>query len=374
VTERRPRRRALALAVPLSLAAITGASVTRADPAATPRRVLVAGPSKDPVTERMLNELRAMGLDPVRSGAAEGCARAAVLAAISAADADAALCADGDSIGIWVREPDGLRLRDVIVTSDVDPAARDVAAMRGAEIARASLELLEAASQDPPARAAMKPAPASPAPGPPPAPEDTPPDADRGTVAASGEDSSARRTPRLVVGGGISTLLGADASVGAFGGQVEVGVTRFFSLAARIEWPFERHKLHVSSGTVAVAPALMGLGVTVPFARPRAFMIPRVGGGAGAVRLDAEAETFFDVRPPGGTAPNTLPQAETLWSPALYGSAGLSMRLAGPVRLAVDGLFGATAHRMVVRTPVRHEAYWGRPFGAIAMRVEVLVP
>jgi hypothetical protein len=373
VKEGRVLRRPLALAVPLSLAAITGASVTRADPAATPRRVLVAGPSKDPVTERMLNELRAMGLDPVRSGAAEGCARAAVLAAISAADADAAICADGDSIGVWVREPDGLRLRDVIVTNDVDPAARDVAAMRGAEIARASLELLEAASQDPPARAASNPAPASPAPGPP-AAEEMPPDADRGTVAARGEDSSARRTPRLVVGGGISTLLGADASVGAFGGQIEVGVTRFLSLAARIEWPFERHRLHVSSGTVAVAPALMGLGVTLPLARPRAFMIPRVGGGAGAVRLEAEPETFFDVRPPGGTAPGTTPQSETLWSPALYGSAGLSMRLAGPVRLAVDGLFGATAHRMVVRTPARHEAYWGRPFGAIAMRVEVLVP
>ena len=57
---------------------------------------------------------------------------------------------------------------------------------------------------------------------------------------------------------------------------------------------------------------------------------------------------------------------------AAYGTAALSMRIAGPVRMAVDGVFGSTFSRLVVRTQGIDRAYWGAPFGALALRLEAL--
>ena len=55
-----------------------------------------------------------------------------------------------------------------------------------------------------------------------------------------------------------------------------------------------------------------------------------------------------------------------------YANAAISMRIVGPLRLAVDAMLGTTAQRMVVRDQGTHIAYWGQPFGTLAMRAELL--
>ena len=48
------------------------------------------------------------------------------------------------------------------------------------------------------------------------------------------------------------------------------------------------------------------------------------------------------------------------------------MRVGGPFRLMVDGLFGTTANRLVVRDSGVHVAYWGQPMAALALRAELM--
>ena len=74
------------------------------------------------------------------------------------------------------------------------------------------------------------------------------------------------------------------------------------------------------------------------------------------------------------TFPTSTAGSDTTWSFATYGTAALSMRIVGPVRMNVDGVFGTTFSRLVVQTNNAHRAYWGAPFGALALRLEALVP
>jgi hypothetical protein len=42
------------------------------------------------------------------------------------------------------------------------------------------------------------------------------------------------------------------------------------------------------------------------------------------------------------------------------------------VRMSVDGVFGTTMQRLVVRTQGVDRAFWGAPFGALALRLEAM--
>lgn len=333
------------------------------DADAAKRRVVVGGREDDAISARVQNELVAMGFDVVRIDAAEGCARSAIAQRVREVNANAATCTDGDAVGVWVVEPGGMRLRDVVVARTSDEQQRDMAAVRAAEIARASLELVESDAE--PTRA--KPAPAgSPAPS-------APPDADRPAAPATPKQKLSR-IPAFVAGAGMSTLMGVDASVAAFSAEAEIGIGRWLSVAPRLDYPIEWH--NVQSGSLKARPGFTGITAVLPLTHPSAFVIPRLGAGLGVAWIEAEStETFRQqFNPDGSVGVLGLTRAGTdsTWSPAGYLSAALSMRIGGPVRMTVDGALGTTVSRLVVRTQSVDRAYWGTPFGALALRAELL--
>ncbi|MBX3207249.1 MAG: hypothetical protein KF764_19535 [Labilithrix sp.] len=351
--------RALALAAVVSLAT---AGWTSAAHAAPPRRVVVAGPDEDTIANRVHKELAALGFEPLRVGALDGCSRSAVILAAGDASAIAATCSDGDQVGVWIADGDGFRLRDVVVVREEGATGRETTAVRAAEVTRATIAAYEAEEE---ARVNAPP----PAPPPPPAPSgretfDRPPKTP--PPAAPGPN----RAPMLLASAGVSSLVGIDASALAFSGQAEVGVFRHLTAAARIEFPVESSAVGGGS-SLAVAPAFAGAGVGIPIASPEAFIIPRFGGGLGVAWIRAtRPETPQDIAFISGR-----PQAETSDSAAslaLYASAGLSMRIYKPLRLTVDGVFGSTTSRLVARDEGTHVAYWGAPFGALSLRLELM--
>ncbi len=348
-------RRALTLLT--ALATIPLGAKAYADEAHA-RRVLVGGAPDDPVVMRLSKELGALGFETVRGGPLEGCARSAVVTAALDAQAIAAACSSVDQVGVWTSEGSTFRLRDVVVAAE---GGAETLAVRAAEVTRATIALRESeetepkeppvpvltADDKPPARDAVTPAPTKPLP---------------------------RYAPLVSGSVGISTLLGIDVSVASVSGELAIGVLRRLAVAARIEYPLEDRELTRNSTDVAVAPAFAGLSAVLPVTDASSFIIPRFGAGAGVVWVRAThrgGETFGSTglvssTPAGGDA--------TVVSPAVFASAGLSMRVGGPLRVGTDGLLGATASRVVVRDRGTPVAFYGVPFGALALRVELMFP
>jgi hypothetical protein len=354
-----------------ALLAVAIACVTRDASALGTRRVLVGGREGDALTERVHKELVAMGFDVVRIDSGEGCSRSAVSARIREAAAHAATCTDGDAIGVWINEPSGLRLRDVIVARTPDDQQRDMAAVRAAETARASIELVDAEAE---AKAQGAAKPASPPP-PPPGPPAAAPQADRGVGAAPKKD--VKRVPTFLAGVGFSTVMGVDASVTAFSAESEIGITSWLAIAPRLDLPIEDHNLF-GSPSLKVRPGFTGIAAMIPVARTTAFVIPRFGAGFGGAWIHAQADPTTTTRLGQNGFTETFPTStggtDTTWSLAAYGTAALSMRIVGPMRMTVDGIFGSTFSRLVVETQNVHRAYWGTPFGALALRLEAMFP
>ena len=350
-------------AVVLLLAA-TG-HVSRAEAAPEARRVVVAGSADDTIATRIQKELTALGFEPVRMGALDTCARSAVMIAARDSEAAAAMCSDGDQVGIWVADGGTLRLRDVVVVHEEGDPSRETTAVRAAEVMRATLAMRDAdegaASAAPP-----PPSPASPA-------EDHPP-VDRDTserpAPSTPAPPSANRAPTFLLSTGISGLFGVDASAAAFSAKTEIGLLRHLTAAARIEYPLGGAEL-AGRDSLAVAPAFVGAGFGVPIAGPDAFIIPRVGAGVGFAWVDATRRAETMVFLPSGLT-ETAEASDSVASFAFYADVGLSMRLYRALRLTADGVLGATSSRLVVRDRGVHAAYWGQPFGALSLRVELM--
>jgi len=333
-----------------------------------PRKVVVAGPTDDVIAARVQKELTALGFETIRVGALDNCARSAVVVSATDNGAVAATCSDGDQVGVWVTDGTTLRLKDVVVAREEGDRARETTALRAAEVTRATIAQREseedAAAQRAAQAAAAKPYQMSP-------PNSWETFYDKPPVKAPTKVVH-RRTPRFAASAGVSSLLGIDASVAAFSGQVEVGVLKEIAFAARLEYPLENQRLGRSNSNVSVAPAFAGLGVDFPILHSGSFIIPRFGAGGGLawIRAVQPARQAFDSFGQLFTTQNE--GVDTVASFALYASAGLSMRIAGPVRILVDGVFGSTTARLVVRDRGNRVAYWGAPFGDLALRLEVM--
>lgn len=355
------------ISIACSLAvALFARGATAAPPSPSPstsKTVVVAGPQDDAIATRLQKELTALGYETVRLGALDTCARQAIITATNESSAIAATCSDGDQVGVWIVDSQGtLRLRDVVVAREEGERARETTAVRAAEITRATLSLREA--EDEAARRSPPPAQE-----PPPAPVkwET---YDRGAGASKNPAAPVRegRAPLLVIGGGISSLLGVDATVIAFSGQVELRLLKNMALAARLEMPAESSTIS-NAANIQVAPGLAGAGVDFPLRDPTSFIIPRFGGGVGGVWFRAQ-------RPAGPNSRGVLLSegSDTAASFAMYGDAALSMRIVGALRITVDGILGTTTSRLVARNEGQAIAYWGQPFGTLALRLELMFP
>lgn len=344
------------------------------------RRVVVAGPQEDGIASRVHKELTALGFEAIRVGALEGCARSAVIVAALDNDAIAAACSDGDQVGVWIADGSTLRLRDVVVAREdaelvpkqgsetANDRGRETTAIRAAEVTRATIALREAeedaARENPPA--------------PPPT---TPLPVDREWAALDRDEvkpppkAPERRTPMFTGSAGVSALMGVDATVGAVSGQVTVGVFEHLSIAARLELPFESRTLFTGTccRSLDVSPGVAGAGLEFPLFRPSSFIIPRFGAGVGAAWLRVSRSSDSFVAASDGSPVLTPGGSDTVASPAGYVTAGLSMRVVGPMRLMVDGIFGTTLSRFVARDAGDQLAFWGQPLASLAFRAEVMV-
>ena len=338
----------------------TSGSVSPALAAPEARRVVVAGAEGDTIADGVQKELTALGFETVRVGALDGCARTAVAVAARDSEATAATCSDGDQIGIWVADAGTLRLRDVVVVREEGDAARETTAVRAAEVTRATIAMRDAEEE------AARPPPA-PQPKSQPQPlenvqEDRP--------EASSTPTRTSRAPTFLVSAGISGLLGVDASAAALSTKAEVGVFRHLTAAARLDYPLESPELGAGS-PLTVAPAFAGAGIGLPISGTDALIIPRFGAGVGVAWVTATRPEGFSFT---GVSPVTTPEtSDSTASFAMYADAGLSLRLYRALRMTVDGVFGATTSRLVVRDQGVHAAYWGQPFGALALRLELMI-
>jgi hypothetical protein len=243
-------------------------------------------------------------------------------------------------------------------SADPGDRGRETTAVRAAEVTRTTIAMVEE-------EAARSP---KPKPAPQPAGWES---FDRPTPKPEPPKQLSHRAPSLVGSAGVSTLMGVDASATAFSTQFEIGVLRNMTAAARLDYPVEKSDVGNGS-TLRLAPAFAGAGVGFPLTAPSSFMIPRVGAGIGLVWINATrgASQTFDRT--GNFVVSTMEGSDSIASPAGYANVGLSMRVYGPLRFTVDGILGTTTSRLVVREQGVHMAYWGQPFGTLAMRVELM--
>jgi hypothetical protein len=355
-----PAPRALRPLVTLSLAAALLALPSAAYGSNT--RVVVAGPENDPIAARLQKELTALGYEPVRVDDAAACAGGSVTAWMAEMHASGAACSDGKSVVVYTASPSaGVRVADVVEPHAGDDSAPDVVALRAAEVARASIELAPAAADAAPAPATSQPTWSS----------AVPPQVDAGLRDRKGP-APPRFTPPVTASGGMSALMGADATAPALDLEMELRVYRHLALAAHGAIPLSSTHVTTSASSIKISPGFFGVGPIVPLASSDSVFIPRVGGGVGVVWLNAQTVFTNAVGPGTFQGISTTPTQDDIVSPAAYLNAAMSMRVAGPIRLVLDGLLGTTAHRMVVRADGQHLAYWGQPFGALALRGEAM--
>lgn len=332
-------------------------------------RVVVAGPENDAVASRLQKELTALGFEAVRVDDAASCAPGAIAGWIDEMHASGATCSNGTSVTVFVSGPSGVRVADVVHPRTGDEAAPDVVAMRAAEVARASIEL-----------PATEPDTAPPAPLPPSRPPPAwsaneggvSPQVDAGLRDGRKHTAAPPYTPSFTGSLGMSAVMGADVTSPALDMEMELRVYRRLAIAMRGAVPVSTTQISTANSAVSVSPGIFGVGPVLPLASSDSLFVPRVGGGVGVAWLNAQT-VFTNAQPINGFASRSnAPTHDNIVSPAAYLSAAISMRVVGPLRLVVDGLLGTTAHRMVVRADGEHIAYWGQPFGSIAMRGEIM--
>lgn len=331
----------------IATAVLLGSTLLATPALGSPRKIVVAGPDGDSIAARVQKELDALGFETVRLGPLDQCARGAVVMATQASEAIAATCSDGDQVGVWVTDGSHLRLRDVVVIREDGERGRENTAVRAAEVTRATIELREAEEERP----------ASPPPAPPPRRAPGWETFDR-PVPTPKPKPAPKPVPAFLAGVGFSGLMGVDAQVPAFSAQLAVGLFSRLAATARLEYPVDTDHGPI----VAVAPAFAGGGIEVPLLDTSDFLIPRLGLGAGAAWIRATTPLAIGIL------------EDSVASFALHGSAGISMRVYQNLRLTADGIFGSTTSRLVARDLGRDQAYWGTPFGAIALRAELMIP
>ena len=170
------------------------------------------------------------------------------------------------------------------------------------------------------------------------------------------------------LGGNFTANLGADFPV-----------SRYAWLSLFVQVPVTSKEL---VRTFPLAPALSsnvyagitGLGATLPLMDANGTFVPRIGGGWGIAWLHVRPNTVAEQDPSAlatGARPLVANESQDLLSPCIYGSVGASYRVSGAWRVSVEGLGGLNVGEFVVRYARAPVAYWGWPFGSVAIRAEV---
>jgi hypothetical protein len=349
----RRRRASRALAVRGAIVGgVLGATVAMPDEAAAapPSRVAVLGPGEAPIKKRLERNLAAMHLDVVRRTTTR-CTRDEVTVALDELAADAAVCADGDAVGVWIRDGGRDVLEDVVVLHGGDEAAEELDAARAA-MSLGGLPPL------PNPRTASAPSNLSP-----------------GRTDAPAKDEAAspparaqkeRVVPRAVFGLGPAVAASSDGASFGLSGEIEIGVSRYVALVPWLSYVPSNRSAERAEGRAHYRPTLFGLGFEIPFLPPSSIVVPRLGGGYAMLWMHTGADS--------ATPPNATGNSEDLLAPVAYVNAAVSFALTAGWRVALDGLLGTASHQMVVRIAGSEAATWGVPVAGLALRAEWVIP
>jgi hypothetical protein len=330
-------------------------------------RVAVLAPKDSGISARLERNVSSMSLTPA-TGTIVVCTRQAVTRLIDDLDAGSALCADGDTIGVWVRDGDHLILKDMVVMQSADDRGQEVSAARGAMILRAALSKKDTGgsaagsgsitiiANGPNAGVLSGGQPAW---------------GGGGTAPVVGRDAPApsapipkppRVAPRLVVGLGPGAMASRDGTSFALHAEAQIGFSRNIALVPWLNIVPSNRDVNRPEGSAEFRPTIFGLGFSMPFLPNSSFLVPRLGGGYGIV--------WMHVSPVSAQAPAIQRKPEDLLAPMMYISASVSMALSKSFRVSAEGMGGVTSHDMVVRIAHEEASHWGVPLGALSLRGE----
>lgn len=349
----------------MSVLAVAATMLVPAAAEAAPSRVAILGPSDTPILPRLQRNVDSMKLETSHATVSL-CTRDVVTRLVSELGTDAAICTDGDQIGVWVRDGERLVLKDAVVVQSADVRAQELAAAR-AVMALQTLPATDSPPASPPPGSftivANGPsatiAPSNPEPTATP-PSDAPPARD--TAASRPRASAERIAPRLVLGAGPAIAASRDGSSFAISVDAEIGVSRYVALVPWLQVVPANRLAEAPLGTASFRPTIFGLGFGIPILRPSSIVVPRIGAGYGIVWMHVAPET--------ASAPATTRKPEDLLAPMMYATTALSVKVAQDFRIAAEGMLGVSSHDMVVRIGGAPAAHWGVPLASAALRGE----
>jgi hypothetical protein len=335
---------------------------------AAPMRVAVLGPDSAPVLARIQRNVASMKLDAVHASVTL-CTRDVVTRLIGELKADAAVCTDGDQIGVWMTNGERLVLKEAVVVQSADDRAQELAAARAtlalssgsaADVgpnapkpssAPRSFTIVAGGSAESPPEGSPAPIVSAPQKDAPPAPRKPP---------------TERVTPRLVIGAGPAIAASRHGTSFAISAEAEIGVSRYVAIVPWLLTTPANRLAEAPLGTASFRPTIFGLGFTIPVLPPSSFFVPRLGTGYGIL--------WMHVAPESAVSPGVMRKPEDLLAPLMYATAAGSVKVTQDVRVVAEGMFGVSSHEAVVRIGGERAARWGVPLASATMRAEWVLP
>lgn len=347
-------------------ATLAGASLllhVTAASASPPGKVAILGPERSSIVPRLQ---RNFANDPANlaSAVVSSCTRLTVAKYLYDLDAQTAICTDGDVVSVWKMESDYVELVDAVPITRGDDRSIELIAARVTIAARtgvtsndsSSTMIVVGADGQSTMSGNHEPTAAPP-------PHEIVVDRPLPIAALSPE----RIAPKAIFYAG-PTYLGSKAG-GSFAINVgvEIGVSRVVTLNGWVSTIPIARDVGTANGTASYRPTIIGMGFGVPLLSWKNILVPRLGAGYALIWMHTWPGSAT-----GGSS--VIGESEDLWAPAMYGTAALSVRIRENLRLAAEGMFGTSTHKMIVRIASERTDSWGVPFASIGGRVEVVLP
>ena len=321
-------------------------------------RVLVAGDASDPLVWRFGRELAALRMEAISVGPVANCDVATIDELALTEYATAAVCKDGDVVSTWYTDA----LYDYFERVPVAPVTEaphelDLTSTRIAELVRAIIDRDRDRRDN---RIAAE----------------TALGAAEAVVPIHTEE---RHRPiqlgsppsrYVAINAGPSWFAGTRSELG-LGANVELGVGKIVAPFVRADYaPSYGGTITGSRGATREDQASLGMvlaGVAIPATGFGSRVSLRGTLGTGAMWL--RGQSTLDL--PGGGGARA---ANTAATPVFATGGSLSVRVAGPVRAAADGLIAVSSRLLAIESDGLRYAEQGHLLASMGLRLEVVVP
>jgi hypothetical protein len=300
---------------------------------------IVFAKREDAIVTRLRHELSGLGLEPAVIVADAPCSDPRVSREMMARSTTIVLCVDDDGITPWGLDGSSATPRERVSWSESPPSPADLAIVQVTEDVRAQALAQHAEAGD------------------------------RAFVTSIAPEIDRLRPPPYVRPPDETARATLRAGIGLFG-DVGVGEPPLTTAELAVEARIHRRVLIAVTGLLPLSSSresdladiragAFEVGALVPLTMPTSRFIPKLGVSTGVVALYANPLEHVG-------------RDETLFSPLVAANASLSLRLYGPVRLAVGGQMGAMLSQMVVR--VDGDQYrFGWSFYSLTSALEVQI-